>query len=205
MPCHVPDDQMGRMIQAILLPDSWMDRVLARIHLVDEMKWIEHERRKVDQRLRRLGRAYVDGLYSDNDYKREKRTLEERAARLVIPGIDVVREAAKLLEDLPALWDESQPDRTASDLDCDAGCRLCGYRGGKVHRGHPAQASLPTPIRDRYLSGGQRRGLNKRTAPRSTTTRRRWFVFWSRRRRVGCSLFANSGGPPAGRVLIGLG
>jgi len=98
---------MGRIVQAIILPDAWMDRVLARIHLADEIKRIEEERRRVEQRLKRLGKAYVDGLYGDEDYKREKRFLEERAASLVIPGIDVAREAGKLLEDLPTLWQEA--------------------------------------------------------------------------------------------------
>ncbi len=107
MPCHLPDGQMGRIVQAILLPDAWMDRVLARIHLADEMKRIEEDRRQVEQRLKRLGKAYVDGLYEDEDYKREKRSLEERAASLVIPDIDVAREAGKLLEDLPSLWQEA--------------------------------------------------------------------------------------------------
>ena len=63
----------------------------------------------MERRLKRLGRAYVDGLYGDEDYKREKRILEERAASLVIPGIDVAREAGNLLEDLPELWEEADP------------------------------------------------------------------------------------------------
>ena len=105
--CEIPDEQIGRLVQAIILPDAWMDRVLARIHLADEMERIEQERRNVDQRLRRLGKAYVDGLYGDDDYKREKLSLEDRAASLVIPGIDVAMEAGKLLEDLPKLWEEA--------------------------------------------------------------------------------------------------
>ena len=105
--CEIPDEQIGRLVQAIILPAAWMDRVLARIHLADEMERIEQERRNVDQRLRRLGKAYVDGLYGDDDYKREKLSLEDRAASLVIPGIDVAMEAGKLLEDLPKLWEEA--------------------------------------------------------------------------------------------------
>ena len=55
--CEIPDEQIGRVVQAILLPDSWMDRVLARIHLAGEMDRIEQERRNVEQRFRRLGKA----------------------------------------------------------------------------------------------------------------------------------------------------
>jgi len=105
LPCHVPDDQIGQIVGAIVLPDAWMDRVLAKIHLADEVNRIGQERLQAEQRLRRLGRAYVDGLYSDDDYKREKRSLEDSIAGLVVPGVDSAKEAGELLGDLPALWE----------------------------------------------------------------------------------------------------
>ena len=107
MACDVPDAQIGQIMQSILLPDAWMDRVLARVHLAGELDRIAEERLKVDQRLKRLGKAYVDGLYGEDDYKREKRYLEEQAARMVIPGVDAAMEAGKLLEDLPMLWEKA--------------------------------------------------------------------------------------------------
>ena len=81
MPCSVPDDQIGRIMQAIVLPEAWMDRVLARIHLADEMERVQQDRQLTEQRLKRLkrlGKAYVDGLYPDDDYRREKRALEQK-------------------------------------------------------------------------------------------------------------------------------
>ncbi|MCI0898002.1 MAG: recombinase family protein, partial [Chloroflexi bacterium] len=74
------------------------------IHLADEVNRIGQERLQAEQRLKRLGRTYVDGLYSDDDYKREKRSLEDSIAGLVVPGVDSAKEAGELLEDLPALW-----------------------------------------------------------------------------------------------------
>ncbi len=105
LPCQVPDEQVGRIVGAIVLPDAWMDRVLAKIHLADEVNRIGQERLQAEQRLKRLGKAYVDGLYYDDDYRREKRSLEELLAGLVIPGVNSAKEAGKLLEDLPALWE----------------------------------------------------------------------------------------------------
>ncbi len=35
-PCDVPDNQVGRIVQAIVLPEAWMGRVLAHIHLADD-------------------------------------------------------------------------------------------------------------------------------------------------------------------------
>ena len=107
MPCDVPDNQIGRIVQAIVLPDAWMDRVLARIHLADDVERVRHERVQTEQRLRRLGTAYVDGLYDDDGYRREKRSLEDKLANLVVPGVDAAMEAGKLLENLPDLWEEA--------------------------------------------------------------------------------------------------
>ncbi|MDA0264905.1 MAG: zinc ribbon domain-containing protein [Chloroflexi bacterium] len=104
-PCWVPDEQIAQIVGAIVLPEAWMDRVLAKIHLADEVNRIGQERLQTEQRLMRLGKAYVDGLYSDDDYRREKRSLEEMLAGLVIPGVDSAKEAGRLLEDLPALWE----------------------------------------------------------------------------------------------------
>ena len=107
MACDVPDNQIGRIVQTIVLPEVWMDRVLARIHLADDVERVRHERVQTEQRLRRLGTAYVDGLYDDDGYRREKRSLEDKLANLVVPGVDAAMEAGKLLEDLPVLWEEA--------------------------------------------------------------------------------------------------
>ena len=56
-----------------------MDRVLAQVHLADEVKRVQEERLKVEQRLRRLGDVYLDGLRTRDDYLREKRALEGQA------------------------------------------------------------------------------------------------------------------------------
>ena len=107
IPCDVPDNQVGRIVQAIVLPEAWMDRVLARIHLADDVERVRQERVQTEQRLRRLGTAYVDGLYDDDGYRREKRSLEDKLGNLVVPGVDAAMEAGKLLENLPVLWEES--------------------------------------------------------------------------------------------------
>jgi site-specific DNA recombinase len=49
--CHIPDEQMGQIMSAIVLPEAWLDRVLARIQLADEVKRVEQERKDVEQRL----------------------------------------------------------------------------------------------------------------------------------------------------------
>lgn len=72
-----------------------------------EVGKVSQERIQVEHRLLRLGKAYVDGLYADDDYRREKRALKEKLSSLVVPGDDAAREAGKLQEDPPTLWEEA--------------------------------------------------------------------------------------------------
>ena len=105
--CEVPDEQMARIVGAIILPETWMDLVLAQIQVVYEAQRVKHERTQTEQRLRRLGKAYGDDLYLDDDYRREKRGLEEKLAGLVVPEVDATRAAGMLLEELQNLWEEA--------------------------------------------------------------------------------------------------
>jgi hypothetical protein len=104
LPCDIPDGQMDQIIRAIALPESWQDRMLTRLHLEDEVKRVEEERKQTEQRLKRLGQVYLDGLKPHEDYLREKRQLEDRLQSLVVPGVNAAQEAGKLLENLPDLW-----------------------------------------------------------------------------------------------------
>ncbi len=78
MACHVPDEQVGRIIGAIILPDAWLDRVLAQVHLADDVNRVRQEREQIEQRLKRLAEVYLDGLKPEDEYRREKRVLEDQ-------------------------------------------------------------------------------------------------------------------------------
>jgi hypothetical protein len=102
--CEIPDEQMGEIISAIVLPNAWVDRVLAQVHLSDEVERVAQERKKIEQRLRRMGQVYYDGHVDEEEYRRQKKQQEEKLRMLVVPDADAAVTAGKLLEDLPALW-----------------------------------------------------------------------------------------------------
>ena len=56
MACTVPDEQMGRIVGAIVLPEAWMDRALSKIHLAGAVEKLQQERIQAEQRLKRLGK-----------------------------------------------------------------------------------------------------------------------------------------------------
>ena len=49
-------------MEAIVLPDAWIDRVLAKIRIIDEVERVENDRISVERRMRRLGQVYLDNL-----------------------------------------------------------------------------------------------------------------------------------------------
>ena len=70
----------------------------------DEAESIREKRHKVHERLRRLGKAYVDGVYDDDEYGRQKRVAELELESLVLPEADAAAEAGRLISQLPKLW-----------------------------------------------------------------------------------------------------
>ena len=73
--CRVPDEQVDRIVAAIELAPDWLKQVLVHINLKDEVARVAKERERVKERLRRLGRTYIDGLCTEDDYGRQKRCL----------------------------------------------------------------------------------------------------------------------------------
>jgi hypothetical protein len=102
--CDVADEQIGKLVEAIELGPKWEEEVLSIISTKDEVESIAERRRKVHERLRRLGRAYVDGVYDDDEYRRQKRKLEMELESLIAPEADAASEAGRLIARLPELW-----------------------------------------------------------------------------------------------------
>ena len=83
--CHLPsvgrldpvrgkrDQQVGKIVEAIELGPRWEEEVLSIVSTRDEAESIRDKRQKVQERLRRLGKAYVDGVYDDEEYKRQEK------------------------------------------------------------------------------------------------------------------------------------
>ncbi len=102
--CHIIDDQIKQLVGAIELGPRWLEEVLAIISLKDEVHRVKEGRRAVIEKLRRMGKAYVDGLFPDGEYQRQKKLLETELESLVVPAANAAEEAGNLIKDLPKLW-----------------------------------------------------------------------------------------------------
>jgi hypothetical protein len=65
------------------------------------------DRERVKEKLRRLGLAFVDGVYDEREYRRQRQALTSQLESLVIPEVDLAREAGNLIQSLPDLWSQA--------------------------------------------------------------------------------------------------
>ena len=104
IPCKVADQQIGKIVEAIELGPRWEEEVLSIVETRDEAESIRDKRHKVQERLRRLAKVYLEGVLDDGEYDRQKRVCELELESLVVPEADAAASAGKLLCELPRLW-----------------------------------------------------------------------------------------------------
>ena len=98
------DRQISGLIEAIELGPQWLEEVLSIISLKDEVDRVRKKRQALQEKVSRMGKAYVDGVFPDEEYHRQKKLLELEFESLVIPQANAAEEAGKLILDLPRLW-----------------------------------------------------------------------------------------------------
>nr|AEI59452.1 DsiB [Dehalococcoides sp. enrichment culture clone WL_Dhc_01] len=107
IPCEVVDRQMIELVSAIELKESWLEEVLSVISLKDEVDRVTKEREQVNIKLKRMAKAYIDGLISDDEYNRQKKVYGLALESLVVSDYNASEEAGKLIMNLLSLWDKA--------------------------------------------------------------------------------------------------
>lgn len=71
----------------------------------------------MEQKLRRLGKTYRDGLIDDDEYELQQRMLKTQLDSLVVPEERATLQAGHLLENLPLLWEKASLEERHSILE----------------------------------------------------------------------------------------
>ena len=72
------------------------------LSLKDESAKTIKVRQTAQEKLRRMAKAYMDGLFQDEEYQRQKILIELELESLVIPEINAAKEAGELIVICPA-------------------------------------------------------------------------------------------------------
>ena len=105
--CDVIDEQVDAVIRSLTLESSWRERIMAKMAVFSENDRILKQRKLVTEKLRRLGKAYVDGLVGDGEYGVQRTLLNDALNSLVVPESDATITAGELLENLGLIWDKA--------------------------------------------------------------------------------------------------
>jgi site-specific DNA recombinase len=81
-----------------------LEEVLSIVSLKDEARQVRKRKQAAQEKLRRMAKAYIDGVFPDEEYHRQKKLLEMELESLVVPAADAAKEAGKLLLNLKQLW-----------------------------------------------------------------------------------------------------
>ena len=112
----VLDEEIGKIVESIKLDSSWERHMAGIISTMDKQTKMESERHTLEQKLRRLGKTYRDGLVEDDECELQQRVLKTQLDSLVVPEERSTLQAGHLLEDLPLLWEKANLEERHSIL-----------------------------------------------------------------------------------------
>jgi hypothetical protein len=99
------DGQIGTILSGIELAPQWRERILSIATTSQEgLDLAALKKMRI-----RLARAYGDGGYTEEEYLRRLAEIDAKMRAAVPVTLPSTEEAAALLDDFPALWEEALP------------------------------------------------------------------------------------------------
>jgi len=105
--CGTIDEQMDAVVRSLVLEPSWRERIIGKLSTLSEHDRIIKQRKQIQEKLRRVARAYVDGIMDDGEYNLQRKLLQDALDSLVIPQADAAINAGELLESLGLIWEKA--------------------------------------------------------------------------------------------------
>ncbi len=100
---EVLEAQVEEIITSLRLPRSWREQVIECLQQADEHRRHRGERKRLENRLRRLQELYLDG-YPEADYKREKEAIRAALSAMGEPAEEEVLVLGDHVEGLLEAW-----------------------------------------------------------------------------------------------------
>ncbi len=108
--CDSIEAQVDNIIKSLVLEPAWREKLIEKISIVSERESILKQRKQTEEKLRRLGRSYIDGVIDEGEYDIQRKLLQDALSSLVIPEEDSALRASELLESLELIWNKATDD-----------------------------------------------------------------------------------------------
>jgi len=126
-------EQMLQILGGIQLPAEWHGEIQRMTQDLDHLQQMQNRKVAIDEQLRRLSRAMVDGGISEDEYERKRATLQAEKRSLVVPEFNVVAQQGIILDNFSDYLVEATKEELTQivhlmldkvDVDFDLG-RIC--------------------------------------------------------------------------------
>jgi DNA invertase Pin-like site-specific DNA recombinase len=98
------EEQWSGIVSRITLPADWRRRIQDLVGDADEREQILRERKRVEEKLKRLKELYRDLVIEEEEYRASLKQLQSQLATLVLPNSPQLIQAGEYLENLATIW-----------------------------------------------------------------------------------------------------
>ncbi|MEA3310162.1 MAG: hypothetical protein U9Q70_11725, partial [Chloroflexota bacterium] len=105
------DAQMGEIFRQLRLPPDWQEELQTLLDQNENQETLRNQRSRLVQERKRLKRMKVRGEFDTDPevYTTEQARIKRQLAQLPLAGdLDTLTNAAQLLDELAAIWDDSE-------------------------------------------------------------------------------------------------
>ena len=101
--------QLGEIVSRFQLPDDWREIIHRQVNELDAQAEMLAEKERLETRLKRAARLFLDGVMAEEEYERERAEIRSRLDQLVIPDASNVVEAGVTISTLGDVWQYASP------------------------------------------------------------------------------------------------
>ena len=104
------DKLVVELLRKVRLPEAWQKDIERLVQNMDVVRKIENRRLEIDEDLRRAGRAFADGAFSDEEYERRRMKLISEKDSLIVPNDAKALEMGMQLENIGDFFEDATND-----------------------------------------------------------------------------------------------
>ena len=101
---EIVDKQVSDIVGNMKLPETWQLQVVDVLNSLDERVNAARERDRIQEKLRRLKKLYLDLQLEESEYEMEKNRLELALASIAVPQEDATVKAGQELAGMLEVW-----------------------------------------------------------------------------------------------------
>jgi len=106
----IADEQIGRIMQAFRLPEGWQETIKKISSGDDERQKILADRKRMEERLRRVAEMYEDGVLTRVEYEKRRMVVTKEMDTLILPDSDNLIGHGTQVETFRQIWPIATPE-----------------------------------------------------------------------------------------------